>query len=163
MINMTRIIFFRHLSYTWDNGKHMVKYDDFKTMAVLGQTLNIDVIVHSPRMCDKITASALAQGCGCNLLACDERLSGSHRLPPSRFIEDLTRNAVANHCDTVAVIAGREPLELLNCPPLQHGEFYIRRETPVSNLALSRGSIADFRNLSQFDIRPAADIINYLY
>lgn len=159
---MKRIIFFRHLPYIWDSGRHMIKYTDFAAAVALGENLNIDVIIHSPRICDHTSALALATRSGCQCLVCDERLSSKDFLSPRRFWHDLENNA-ASQCETVAIIAGREPLELLGCPPLQYGEFYIHRKTPTTETVLQRGSIEDFQNTYGADIRPSAEIINYLY
>ena len=160
---MKRIIFIRHLAYIWDNGNHMIRFNDFIAMAALGQNFSIDAIIHSPRICDCVTASALALGSGCQFLVKDERLSSGNLLQPRYFLQDMEVNSKANGCKTVAVIAGREPLELLGCPHLQHGEFFFRRENPADSPLLSRGGIDDFRNVRLPEIRPAAEIIYYLY
>ena len=161
---MKKIIFLRHLPYIWDNGKHMIKHTDYLALLMLGKALNIDVILHSTRRCDYISALALNQGCNSKALIQDEYLMNPAFLKPSHFLEELRQTTNNNGLDTFAIVAGRQTLEILGCPALRHGEFYIKYEKePTSSDHLVRGSIEDFRQacLEETQIIPKA--IDNLY
>lgn len=159
---MKRIIFLRHLSYIWDNGKHLIDHKDYRALQALGQNLNIDAIIHSNRTCDHISALALNQGCYSKVLVRDERLMSTHFLKPKIFLEGVHQNADNNGFDTIAIIAGCEPLCLLGCPPLEHGAFYIKHLHPCSD-CLTSGSIEDFRNILPDVTYFAKEAVAYLY
>lgn len=161
---MKRIIFFHHLPHSWDNGKDMVDHKNYQKLKLLGQTLNIDIIIHSPRMRDRITALALDQGCKSKMLVRDEKLKSKGFLRPTQFLKEVCQNADYNGFDTIVIIAGHEVLEILGCPPLEHGEFYIQyEEKPTSSNHLANGSIEDFQKVWPDDNKYPPEIIDYLY
>ena len=159
---MKRIIFLRHLPYIWDKGKYMVNHTDYLALLMLGKALEIDAIIHSTRSCDYISALALNQGCNSKFLVRDERLIDTTFLKPTRFLEEVQQNTDIHGLDNIAIIAGREPLELLGCPPLEHGAFYIKSLHTASN-GLTRGSIEDFRQAYPEETQIVSEALDYLY
>lgn len=159
---MKKIIFLRHLPYIWDNGKHMIKHTDYLALLMLGKALEIDAIIHSTRSCDYVSALALNQGCNSKFMVQDERLIDTTFLKPTRFLEEVKESTNMHGFNNIAVIAGREPLELLGCPPLEHGAFYIKSLHTASN-GPARGSIEDFRQTCPEETQIAPEALDYLY
>lgn len=160
---MKRIIFFRHLPHIWDNGKYMINHKDYCALLALGRTLNIDAIIHSPRTCDHISALALNQGCKSKVTVKDEYLMDVSFLRPSRFLKELRQTTNNNGLESIAIIAGQKILEILGCPSLEHGEFYIQyEEPPTSSNYLVHGSIEDFRD-SKHEVLFPEEAVNNLY
>lgn len=159
---MKRIIFLRHLPHIWDNGKYMIDHRDYRKLKSLGQTLNIDVIIHSSKMRDYITALALDQGCKSKMLVRDERLRNKEFLKPTQFLKEIQQNTDNNGLDTIAIIAGQTVLELLGSLPLEHGTFHIKNFHTKQD-CLTCGSIEDFQKIWPNDYKYPKEIIDYLY
>ena len=141
----------------------MINHKDYRALVALGRTLNIDAIIHSPRTCDYISALALRQGCKSKATVQDEYLMDTSFLKPSHFLEELRQTTNNNGLESIAIIAGQEILEILGCPSLEHGEFYIQyEETPTSSNHLVNGSIGDFQN-TPLEILFPEEAINNLY